>query len=127
MALRWSHRPGGKIGGLTMSKHGNKKLIVDGEKFDSGREYKRYLELKLLEKYGEISELKRQVPFILAPAVKLSGRTKPALRYFADFTYMLGGELIIEDAKSPHLREDPRYRIKKHLMMSVHGIEIRER
>ena len=107
-------------------KHGNSKVVVDGEKFDSKREYRRYCELKLLEKHGTISKLERQVRFVLAPSVVLQGKTKPALRYFADFTYTMDEKMIVEDAKSPHLREDPRYRIKKHLMMSVHGIEIQE-
>lgn len=107
-------------------KHGNKKVKVDGMTFDSQREYSRWQDLKVKEKYGLITDLQRQVPYVLAPSVKLNGRTKPAIRYYADFTYRECGFTIVEDAKSPHLRKDPVYRIKKHLMMAVHSVEIRE-
>lgn len=49
------------------------------EKYDSKKEYDRWLELQLLEKAGEISELRRQVEFELIPAkyetVKVKVRT----------------------------------------------------
>lgn len=118
------------------SKHGNKTTLADGRMFASGREAKRWMELKLLERAGEISELKFQVPYELAKSVVLDGRKKPAIRYFADFVYWKidknkknefpNGEWIIEDSKSPHLRTNPVYRVKKHLMMSVHGLVIIE-
>jgi len=110
----------------TRLKHGNHKVVINGEKFDSQREYSRYCQLRLEECAGAISGLCRQVTFILAPPVFLDGRKKPALRYVADFVYVRGEKRIIEDAKSPHLKKEPRYRIKKHLMMSVHNIEIQE-
>jgi hypothetical protein len=58
--------------------------------------------------------------------VVLDGKTKPAVRYIADFVYIRDGRQVVEDAKSPHLRKDPVYRLKKHLMKSVHGIDIVE-
>ncbi|WP_218043407.1 DUF1064 domain-containing protein [Oryzomonas rubra] len=108
------------------SKHGNVKVEVDGILFDSKREAGRYLHLKILERAGVISELKLQVWFVLAPAVVLDGRKKPELRYRADFTYRQDGRLVIEDSKSPHLRKNPTYRSKKHLMATVLGLEIHE-
>ena len=108
------------------SKHGNTKIEVDGIKFDSKREAARHLHLLMLLRAGMISDLNLQVPFVLQPAVVLDGRKKPALRYFADFTYLERGRLVIEDAKSPHLRKNPVYRNKKHLMMSVLGLAITE-
>lgn len=106
-----------------VSKYNNKKVEVDGIKFDSKREYARWNQLKIMERAGAISDLKRQVPFELAPSVQLGGRKKPALRYVADFTYTQGGKMVVEDAKG--MLTDV-YRIKKHLMLSVHGIEIKE-
>ena len=50
-------------------KYGNSKIVVDGIKFDSKREYKRYSQLKLLEIAGQISELQLQVPFVLIPDI----------------------------------------------------------
>lgn len=104
-------------------KMGNKKITIDGQTFDSKREYNRWCQLKMLESKGSIQELKRQVRYELAPAVKIKGKTKPALRYFADFVYQENGQEIVEDAKG-HLTDV--FKIKRHLMMTVHRIEIKE-
>lgn len=114
---------------VAASKHKAVKREYNGMTFDSGRELKRWQELELLLAAGKIAELQRQVPFVLAGPVVLGGRKKPAIKYVADFAYWdLQGAptLIVEDAKSPHLRTNQAYRIKKHLMMSEHGIEIEE-
>ena len=97
--------------------------------YASKKEAARAAELKLLERAGLIAELKEQVVFILAPSVVIQGRKRPALRYVADFEYMdkrkpMNEQLTIEDVKGAPLT--PVYRIKRHLMMSVHGIEIYE-
>ena len=70
---------------IMRNKYGAKKVEVNGEKFDSKLEHSRWCGLLVAEKAGLISELKRQVPLILAP----------------DF------------------------RIKRRLMITVHGIQIR--
>ncbi len=51
----------------TSNKYKNKKVEVDGIVFDSKKEAKRYQELLLLEKAGEITDLQRQVKFVLIP------------------------------------------------------------
>ena len=53
------------------NKYGNKKTVVDGITFDSRKEAKRYQELKLLEKAGEIKDLRRQVVHLLLYQVML--------------------------------------------------------
>lgn len=106
-----------------MGKYRNKKCEYNGEKFDSQRELNRYLELRLLERAGKISELKRQAPYVLAPAVRIGGRGRPALRYYADFVYIEDGKEIVEDTKG---RITEGYRIKRHLMKAVHNIDIVE-
>ena len=80
------------------------------------------------EEKGVIQNLQMQVVFVLAEKVKFKNeaRAKPALRYLADFVYMQDGQQIVEDVKSKATRTKDTYRIKKHLMMSVHGIEITE-
>ena len=111
-------------------KHGNKKTVVDGITFDSIRESKRYCELKILQKAGKISNLQLQVPYKLVDSVYLDGRKKPAIRYVADFVYWIYTSddyyTIVEDAKSPHLRTNQAYRMKKHMMKAFHGIDITE-
>jgi hypothetical protein len=107
------------------SKYGNKKVEWQGMKFDSKRELARYQDLLLLEKAGQIQDLKRQVVFVLAKSVKFidSLRARPALRYVSDFTYTKDGEFIIEDAKG--FRSE-KYLIKKHLMLALLGLHITE-
>lgn len=110
------------------NKYSNRKVLQDDIKFDSTKEANRWRDLELLQKAGAITDLKRQVPFELAPAVLLAGeaRAKPAIRYFADAVYMERGQLVVEDTKSDGTRKLAVYRIKKHLMATVHGIHIRE-
>lgn len=110
------------------SKYNAQRIEKDGMKFDSVKEYKRYIELTALMQRGEISDLKCQVKFVLAPTVKLEGekRAKPELRYYADFTYLSDGKLIVEDVKSSVTRKLASFRNKKHLMKTVHGIDIKE-
>lgn len=108
----------------------NKKVVVDGIKFDSKKEAKRYGYLKLLEVLGEIKDLELQPKFELVKGVKFSGdaRAKPAVRYFADFAYtdVLTGKRIVEDVKSPVTKEKPYYKMKRHMMLAIHGIEVKE-
>lgn len=110
------------------SKYSNRKTTTpDGISHDSKREASRWLELVALEKTGVISGLKRQVAFELAPSVKLQGdkRRKPALKYVCDFTYYENGKFIVEDVKAPFIRKETIFRMKQHLMKSVHGLDIR--
>lgn len=106
-----------------MSKYRNKKTVVDGITFDSQREANRWQELKMLTKVGRIRDLERQRVYHLAPAVIIGGRKKPSLRYNADFVYVddLTGKTVVEDVKG--VKTDV-FRIKQHLMKTVHGIDI---
>lgn len=110
---------------MRRSKYGNRKVVVDGEKFDSKREAKRWSELRLLERAGEISLLGRQVPYELARSVKIHGerRARPALRFTADFRYFDRklDRIVVEDSKG---FADTAFRIRQHLMKSVHGIDV---
>ena len=110
------------------SKYNNRKVELDGFTFDSQKEARRYSELKLLVRVGQISALELQKSFVLAESVKFNNepRAKPAIRYVADFAYMENGVMIVEDVKSKATKSLPVYRMKKHLMKSVHGIEIQE-
>lgn len=111
---------------MSKNKYNARKTTIDGVIFDSSREAKRWQELKLLEKSGQIKDLKRQVYFVIADSVRLSGeaRRKPALRYVVDFVYMEADsrKYIHEDAKG---FETPESRMKRHLMMYRHGIDVR--
>ena len=111
-------------------KYGNKKIEINGVKFDSKKESKRYDDLSLMQRAGEISDLELQPKFELIKGVKFGSdaRAKPAIRYFADFAYTdtLTGKRIVEDVKSPATKKNPAYRMKKHMMLAIHGVEIKE-
>lgn len=101
------------------NKYGARKLTApDGQKFDSVKEFHRWGMLRLLERAGRISDLKRQVKYQLIP--KQDGER--ACYYVADFTYYENGKLVAEDCKGYATEV---FRLKKKLMLWVHGIRIR--
>lgn len=104
-------------------KYGAKKTEIDGVRFDSRAEARRWQALQMLERAGEISNLERQVVYELAPKIKYDGaaRATPALRMVADFRYRAGDRVVVEDCKGV-LTEGAR--IKRHLMKAVHGITV---
>jgi len=99
------------------NKYGNTK--TDG--YDSVRERDRHAELLLLQKAGAISDLERQVKFVLIAKSQYGQE----LRYVADFTYFESGRLVVEDVKSEPTKT-PLYRWKKRMMAERYGILIRE-
>ena len=109
-------------------KYRNQKVEIDGIKFDSRKEAKRWQELKLLESAGEIERLIRQARYTLIPAQKRAdGTTERKVEYVADFSYetVVGriGYLHVEDVKG---MKTPLYILKRKLMLWVHGITIKE-
>ena len=107
---------------MAWNKYGAKKITdpATGYVFDSKAEFTRWCELRLLERAKKISDLKRQVSFELIP--KQEGER--ACTYVADFVYIdEHGKTVVEDTKG--VRTDA-YRIKRKLMLWVHGIKIKE-
>lgn len=105
-------------------KYNSRKTIVDGIKFDSKKEATRYKELKTLEKSGVISNLQRQVKYVLIPAQREDKKLiERECSYYADFVYIRDGEQVVEDTKGVRT---PEYIIKRKLMLYVHKIRIKE-
>lgn len=97
---------------------------VDGISFASKREAKRYSELKLLEKAGEIEALEMQ------PKFPITVMGEKIATYIADFRYRLvlnkARRLttpVVEDVKG---FKTPAYRLKKKLVEALYGITITE-
>ena len=120
-------------------KYGNRKITRDGLTFDSIKEYRRWCELSLLERAGEITGLERQVKYVIIPAqyapdtVTARGKIKRGkllereCAYVADFRYQMDGETVVEDVKG--YKDGQAYAlftIKRKLMLSVHGIMVKE-
>lgn len=103
-----------------MNKYFNKKVMVDGIKFDSKKEAKRYNELKLLKRAGLIKELELQKVFELQPKyTNNKGEHIRSITYKADFFYYDNKkkQYIVEDTKG--FRTDA-YKLKKKLFEYVY-------
>jgi hypothetical protein len=115
------------------TKFGNIKVKIDGYTFASEKESNRYLELKLLLRAGEISDLKLHPKFALIPSQKLStGKRERPCTYTADYSYIQDGKIVVEDSKSKKDRKGKiisatqQYVIRRKLMLWIYGIEILE-
>ena len=107
-------------------KYHNKKVVVDGMKFDSKKEGQRFLELSLMQRGGYISDLQRQVKYILIPSQKIDGKVvEREVSYKADFVYKdnTTGKTVVEDVKGVKTKD---YIIKRKLMLFIKGIRIKE-
>ena len=127
-------------------KYGNNKIKNAFGTYDSELEWGRYLFLSNRQKEGEISDLRRQVEYLLIPAqygteirhLKTKDKEVRVLlerpcSYIADFVYERNGKTIVEDCKG----EDKKYKgkrfstqtadfkIKKKLMLYIHNIQIK--
>ncbi len=107
-----------------MNKYRSKPCVIDGIRFASQKEGKRYQELLLLQKAKKIKNLRLQ------PKYPISINNKKICTYIADFEYyrLLSRngecvEIITEDCKG---FKTPVYRLKKKLMNAVYGIIITE-
>lgn len=129
---------------MSVNKYHAQKITIDGEEFDSKREAKRWQELQLLIKAGKISDLRRQVKFILIPAQYESyaryGKNGKRLKdgelclekecsYYADFVYIQDGHVIVEDVKGfrdPRSAAYAKFVIKRKLMLERYGVKVKE-
>ena|ERR1700724_2306156 len=92
---------------------------AQGITFDSKLEMKRYQELCLLKRAGEILWIERQPVF----KVTICGRTFTT--YTADFRYQrVYGDIVIEDCKSSGTAKDPAFRLRKKAAELFHGIKV---
>lgn len=101
-------------------KYGAKKAVVDGISFDSRREARRYQQLRLLERAGQIRDLELQ------PVYRLHALGGGEIaKYVADFKYVevSTGRTVLEDAKGHPTRV---YRLKRKWLLAEYGISVRE-
>ena len=92
------------------------KSEVDGIIFHSKAEGRRYWELKMLQRAGEISDLQIQVKFELAPAFIFDGKKEQPIYYFVDFGYIENGIKVYEESKG--FKTDV-YKIKRKLFLRI--------
>ena len=117
-------------------RYGNvNKIEHDGIRFDSKREFLRYMDLKLLERAGEITDLLVHPKFPITiggvPIMVSSNQHNKwdrHLTYEADFSYLEQpplGERIIEDVKMQSGHRTGVYKLKRALMRAM-GHDIKE-
>lgn len=106
------------------NKFNAKKIVYQGEKFDSRKELERWKLLTLLERSGQITELRRQVRYPLQAAyTNGEGKRIREISYIADFVYRPVNEMgtpcdvVVEDTKG--FRTEM-YRLKKKLFEKVY-------
>jgi hypothetical protein len=106
-------------------KYHNQKQEIDGIVFDSKKEAKVYLDLKLMQQAGDIKGFDRQVVFELIPSQKEGKKIiERAVTYRADFVIKhTDGAMTAIDAKG---MRTPAYVIKRKLMLWIKHIRIQE-
>lgn len=99
-----------------VNKFRNKTKIVDGIRFQSTLEANRYLQLKMMKAGGLITD------FIIQQTYYLEVNGLHICRYIADFVIIwTDGRVTVEDTKGV---ETPEFKIKKKLILAIHGISI---
>ena len=123
------------MGVKSVGKYKSQKIEANGMTFDSRKEYHRWCELCQLERVGKITELQRQVKYVLIPTqyepptatkngkLKRGKMLERECSYYADFVYTEKGKTVVEDVKGFRTAD---YKIKRKLMLHVHGIRIKE-
>lgn len=96
--------------GVSEERLPNKKCIM---MFDSRKEYRRFLELKTLERIGDISELERQKAIEIISKFHYNEEKINGITYKADFCYKnKDGQTVVEDVK-PFDERTGKYRTTK--------------
>lgn len=107
-------------------KYRNRKRKVNGIEFDSMKEAARYEELLLLQRVGEISDLRLQPKYELQPKFKRGKKTIRAIAYIADFEYREGDKVIAEDVKGGKATQTQVFALKaKIFQFKYPDIELR--
>lgn len=107
------------------NKFGNKKVVVNGMTFDSEGEYSHYCHLRLLERAGQIRNLKHHVSFELIPSQVICGKRERGTSYEADFVYEQAPDwkTVIVDFKGYRTDE---YILKRKMMKFLLGLDVVE-
>lgn len=103
------------VPGKKEAKFKSEIIEIEGEKFRSKTEAERYGQLRLAEREGAITDLKREVTFEL----EVNGFL--ITKYRADYTYRRNGELVVEDRKG---MVTPEFKLKFKLMKACLGITV---
>jgi hypothetical protein len=92
---------------------------LGGIVFASKKEMKRYAELQLLQRAGEVQDLELQ------PKFRVSINDQHFCTYTADFAYTEKGQRVIEELKSTGTAKDAAYRLRKKAAELFYNIKVK--
>ena len=116
MSGAWTYQKAWKQQRRPQNKYGAVRQIHDDGAFDSKAELRRWCDLKILERAGEIRNLERQVRF----PIEING--VHVCDYIADFVFFENGVRVVEDKKGV---QTDTFRIKAKLMRALYNIDVR--
>lgn len=96
---------------------------ISGTWFASTKEGRRYLELRALERHGDITDLRCQVAFDLYVISRVDGLQHTIGKWIADFVYRRAGEMVTEDTKGV---KTPLYKRSRRHFEALYGLRILE-
>lgn len=99
-----------------MTKYRAVRTEADGIVFASKREARRYQELRLLQRAGQIRNL------ALQPTYTITINGEVICKVILDFQYEENGQTVIEDSKG---MDNPLSRLKRKLVEAQYGIKVR--
>lgn len=124
--MSWNRRGNG-------NKYNAHRVKFNGMSFDSQKEADRWFVLKLMERRGEICNLRAHVTFVLIPKQRevIDGEVvcEEELKYIADFVYEKNGRTVAEDVKGYRNPSDAAYRLfiaKRKMMLRYYKIKVKE-
>lgn len=113
-------RGAGALAPVKRSKYGGEPVELDGYRFDSKFEARRYQELVAMESVGLITGLN------IHPSYALHVRGVRIGALVPDFVYQRDGETVVEDTKSPATARKELYVWKKSHFEIEYGLKISE-
>lgn len=113
MPTRLTHDPRGPA--PKRHKYGAKPVVIDGVRFASHAEGRRYVALKMLERVGQITNLELQPAFpIIVNGIKVAV-------WKGDFAFFDGNRRRVIDVKG---FSTPLFKLKRRLVEALYSIQI---
>ena len=103
-----------------LNKYNARKVTADGYTFDSQAEHRRYQDLRLMERAGQIECLEVHPRYVLQNAFEAGGKRYRAITMYPDFRYIEAGQTVIEDVKGGKATQTATFRLKLKLFMWQH-------
>lgn len=108
------------------NKYNAKRVTVDGKKFDSKAESRRYAELVLLERAGAITRLVCHPRYIVWHGLNPDTMKREKIEYIPDFEYIEDGRTVAEDVKGGKATQTTVFHMKAKMFRCVYPeIELR--